>query len=154
LIVLAIPMLFLAAVIEERATGETERQESESRFRSVADAAPVLIWMSGMDKLCTFFNKPWLKFTGRGLEQELGNGWAEGVHPDDLQKCLEIYTEAFDARQPFVMQYRLRRYDAEYRWLSDQGVARFDAQGNFAGYIGSCVGVTELVNKEQALREW
>jgi two-component system, LuxR family, sensor kinase FixL len=154
LIVLSIPMLFLAAVIEERATGETERRESESRFRIVADAAPVLIWMAGVDKLCTFFNKPWLKFTGRSLEQELGNGWAEGVHPDDLQKCLKIYTEAFDARKAFVMQYRLRRYDGEYRWISDQGVARYDAQGNFAGYIGSCVDVTELINKERALREF
>jgi two-component system, LuxR family, sensor kinase FixL len=154
LIVLSIPMLFLAAVIEERATGEIERRESESRFRIVADAAPVLIWMAGVDKLCTFFNKPWLKFTGRSLEQERGNGWAEGVHPDDLQKCLKIYTEAFDARKAFVMQYRLRRYDGEYRWVSDQGVARHDAQGNFAGYIGSCVDVTELLNKEQVLREF
>jgi PAS domain S-box-containing protein len=154
LIVLSIPMLFLAAVIEERATGETERRESESRFRIVADAAPVLIWMAGLDKLCNFFNKPWLKFTGRSLEQEMGNGWAEGVHTDDLQKCLKIYTEAFDARKAFVMQYRLKRYDGEYRWISDQGVARYDAQGNFAGYIGSCVDVTELINKERALREF
>ena len=154
LIVLSIPMLFLAAVVEERATGETERRESESRFRIVADAAPVLIWMANVDKLCTFFNKPWLTFTGRSLEQELGNGWAEGVHPDDLQKCLKIYTEAFDARKAFVMQYRLRRCDGEYRWISDQGVARHDAQGNFAGYIGSCVDVTELINKERALREF
>ena len=154
LIVLSIPMLFLAAVIEERATGETELRESESRFRIVADAAPVLIWMAGVDKLCTFFNKPWLRFTGRSLEQEMGNGWAEGVHPDDLQKCLKIYSEAFDARKAFVMQYRLRRYDGEYRWISDQGVARYDARGNFAGYIGSCVDVTELLNKERALREF
>jgi two-component system, LuxR family, sensor kinase FixL len=154
LIVLAIPLLFLATVIEERTTGATELGESESRFRNVADAAPVLIWMAGVDKLCTFFNKPWLEFTGRSIEQELGNGWAEGVHPDDLQKCLEVYTEAFDARQPFVMQYRLRQNDGEYRWLSDQGVARHDAQGGFAGYIGSCVDVTELMKKEEALHEF
>src|SRR6201993_4744302 len=139
LIVLAIPLLFLATVMEERATGQTEVRESESRFRIVADAAPVLIWMAGTDKLCTFFNKPWLDFTGRSTEQELGNGWAEGVHPDDLQRCLKIYTEAFDARKAFVMQYRLRRNDGEYRWISDHGVARYDAQRQFAGYVGSAV---------------
>src|SRR5262249_40034860 len=154
LIVLSIPMLFLAAVIEERAIGESERRESESRFRIVADAAPVLIWMAGVDKRCTFFNKPWLEFTGRSLQQEMGNGWAEGVHPDDLQKCLQTYTEAFDARRPFVMQYRLKRRDGEYRWISDQGVARHDARGKFVGYIGSCVDVTELIKKEDALREF
>ena len=154
LIVLAIPLLFLATVIEERRTGDTVLIESESRFRVVADAAPVLIWMAGVDKLCTFFNKPWLEFTGRTIQQEMGNGWAEGVHPDDLQKCLEVYTQAFDARQPFVMQYRLRRNDGEYRWVSDQGVARHTAQGGFAGYIGSCVDVTELMRKEEALREF
>jgi PAS domain S-box-containing protein len=154
LIVLAIPLLFLATVIEERVTGASELGESESRFQNVANAAPVLIWMAGVDKLCTFFNKPWLEFTGRSIEQELGNGWAEGVHPDDLEKCLEVYIEAFDARQPFVMKYRLRRSDGEYRWISDQGVARHDAQGGFAGYIGSCVDVTELMKKEEALHEF
>src|SRR5262249_54688761 len=153
LIALAIPLLFLATVIEERVTGETELRESESRFRIVADAAPVLIWMSGVDKLCTFFNKPWLEFTGRSMERELGNGWAEGVHPDDLQNCLDVFTQAFDARQAFVMQYRLRRNDGVFRWVSDQGVPRYDAQGRFAGYIGSCVDVTELVSKDAALRE-
>src|SRR6266853_4037106 len=154
LIGLAIPLLFLAALIEERVTGENELQESESRFQFVADAAPVLIWMAGVDKLCTFFNKPWLQFTGRSMEQELGNGWAEGVHQDDLERCLQVYTSAFDARQPFVMQYRLRRNDGEYRWISDNGVPRYDAQGNFGGYIGSCLDVTELINKERALREF
>src|SRR6185437_9442832 len=154
LIGVAIPLLFLAALIEERATGENELRESESRFQIVADAAPVLIWMSGVDKLCTFFNKPWLDFTGRSIEQELGKGWAEGVHQDDLEKCLQVYTSAFDARQPFVMQYRLRRSDGAYRWISDQGVPRHDPQGRFAGYIGSCVDVTELMKKEEALHEF
>jgi len=139
--------------VTKRKIVEEELRESEARFRTVADAAPVLIWMSGVDKLCTFFNKPWLEFTGRTTEQEMGNGWAEGVHPDDLQQCLEIYGQAFDARQPFVMQYRLRRHDGEYRWVSDQGIARYDTQGKFAGYIGSCVDITELINKDAALRE-
>src|SRR5215471_18712307 len=132
---------------------EATLRESEERMSLAADAAPVLIWMSDTDKLCTFFNKPWLEFTGRTLEQEIGNGWAEGVHRDDLQKCLKTYTEAFDARKPFVMQYRLRRNDGEYRWISDEGVPRYDANGTFAGYIGSCVDVTELLSKERALRE-
>jgi PAS domain S-box-containing protein len=139
--------------VTKRKIAEEELRESEARFRTVADAAPVLIWMSGVDKLCNFFNKPWLEFTGRTIEQEMGNGWAEGVHPDDLQRCLQIYNEAFDARQPFVMQYRLRRHDGEYRWISDNGVPRYDAVKNFTGYIGSCVDVTELKSKEQALRE-
>jgi two-component system, LuxR family, sensor kinase FixL len=153
LIGLAIPLLFLAALIEERVTGQTELRESESRFRIVADAAPVLIWMASTDKLRTFFNKPWLDFTGRSMGQELGNGWADSVHRDDLQKCLEVYTQSFDARQPFVMQYRLRRNDGEYRWVSDQGVPRYDVRGRFAGYIGSCVDVTELMTKDEALRQ-
>jgi PAS domain S-box-containing protein len=140
--------------VTPRKLGEEALSESEERFRIVADAAPVFIWMSGVDKLCTFFNKPWLEFTGRTIEQEMGNGWAEGVHPDDLQSCFKTYTEAFDARQSFVMQYRLRRHDGEYRWISDTGVARYDAQEKFAGYIGSCMDVTELMRKEQALREF
>jgi two-component system, LuxR family, sensor kinase FixL len=140
--------------VTKRKIAEEALRESEVRFRTMADAAPVLIWMSGVDKLCTFFNRPWLEFTGRSLDQEMGNGWVEGVHPDDLQRCLKIYTEAFDAREAFVMQYRLRRNDGEYRWISDNGVPRYDAQGNFGGYIGSCLDVTELINKEQALREF
>src|SRR6266567_2940674 len=139
--------------VTRRKLGEEALLESEVRFRTMANTAPVLIWMSGLDKLCTFFNKPWLEFTGRTIDQEMGNGWTEGVHADDLQRCLQIYTQAFDARQPFVMHYRLRRHDGEYRWISDNGVPRYDAQKNFAGYIGSCMDITELINKEQALRE-
>ena len=147
-------VLHAGALARQLRTSEAGLRESEDRFRIVADAAPVLIWMAGTDKLCNFFNKPWLDFTGRSLEQELGNGWAKGVHPEDLEKCLEVYAEAFDARKPFVMQYRLRRYDGEYRWISDQGVARYDSNGKFAGYIGSCVDVTDLIKKDEALREF
>jgi PAS domain S-box-containing protein len=151
---LSYDVLHAATLIRRLQASEATLRESELRFRIVADAAPVLIWMSGVDKLCTFFNKPWLDFTGRTMEQEIGNGWAEGVHPDDLQRCLKIYTEAFDARKQFVMQYRLRRHDREYRWISDHGVPRYDADGAFVGYIGSCVDVTDLLKQQKALHQF
>jgi PAS domain S-box-containing protein len=137
--------------ITERRRSENTARESEQRFRSVANTAPVMIWMSGRDKLCDYFNQPWLDFTGRPLETELGNGWAEGVHPEDLEMCLETYTTSFDRREPFRMEYRLRRYDGGFHWLFDQGVPRFNADGSFAGYIGSCVDVTEHKLAEEAL---
>src|SRR6266516_4068722 len=142
---LSYDVLHAAALARRLQASEAGLRESEQRFRIVADAAPVLIWMSGVDKLCTFFNKPWLEFTGRSLEKELGNGWAEGVHADDVQRCFKIYTEAFGARKAFVMQYRLRRPDGEYRWITDHGVPRYDVQKNFAGDIGSCMDVTDLI---------
>src|ERR1700757_1563119 len=151
---LSYDLIRAAKLTRQLQASEASLRESEKRFRIVADAAPVLIWMSGVDKLCTFFNKTWLDFTGRSFEQELGNGWAEGVHSNDLQQCLQTYTEAFDARKPFVMQYRLRRYDGEYRWISDEGVPRYDANGTFAGYIGSCVDVTKLLRQQKALSEF
>jgi PAS domain S-box-containing protein len=132
---------------------EERARESEGRFLLVANSAPVLMWASGTDKLCTFFNQPWLDFTGRSIAQELGNGWAEGVHTDDLTGCMKVYAESFDARQPFTMEYRLRRHDGQYRWISDHGVPRYDADKNFLGYIGSCVDVTEQKRaEEEALR--
>ena len=134
-----------------RARTEESVIESDSLFRLVANTAPVMIWMSGVDKLCTYFNQPWLDFTGRSVEAEMGNGWADGVHPDDLASCLQSYTRAFDLREPFRMTYRLRRHDGEYRWILDQGVPRFDVDGSFAGYIGSCVDVTEQKLAEEAL---
>jgi PAS domain S-box-containing protein len=125
--------------------------ESESRFRHIADAAPVLIWAAGPDKLCTYFNKPWLEFTGRSLELELGDGWAKGVHASDFRECLATYVESFDARREFKMEYRLRRFDGEYRWIFDNGVPCFDEQNRFLGYIGSCIDITERKQAEATL---
>jgi two-component system, LuxR family, sensor kinase FixL len=133
--------------------GQEALRESEARFHNMADTAPVMIWMSGVDKLRTFFNKVWLDFTGRTLEQELGNGWSEGVHPEDVDHCLEGYVHAFDGRQPFAMEYRLRRNDGEYRWLLDNGVPRFAPNSTFLGYIGSCIDVTRMKETEEALYE-
>jgi PAS domain S-box-containing protein len=133
----------IARDITDRKRAEQVLRESEERFRLVANSAPVLIWMSGTDKLCNFFNQGWLSFTGRSIEDELGEGWASGVHPDDLEHCLGVYSAAFDARADFEMEYRLRRFDGEYRWIVDYGVPRFESDGTFCGYIGSCVDITE-----------
>jgi two-component system cell cycle sensor histidine kinase/response regulator CckA len=131
--------------LERRVAERTaELQESEERFRTMADAAPVMIWVAGTDKLCIFVNKNWLEFTGRSLDQELGTGWAKGVHPDDFQRCYSTYSSSFDERQAFQMEYRLRRADGEYRWILDRGIPRFAANGVFAGYLGSCVDITDL----------
>ncbi len=134
--------------ITERKRIEVAMQESERRFHRMANTAPVLIWLSTPDKLCHWFNEVWLTFTGRTMEQEVGNGWTEGVHPDDLRNCLNTYVGAFDARQDFTMEYRLRRFDGEYRWLIDNGVPRLDERGIFFGYIGSCVDITDRKNVE------
>ena len=138
--------------ITERKRAEHALHESQQRFRLMADAAPVLIWMSGTDKLCTWFNKSWLDFVGRPIEQELGNGWADNVHADDYDRCLTTYVTAFDAREPFRMEYRLRRHDGEYRWVLDSGIPRYGAGGEFAGYIGSCIDITDRKHAEDALR--
>jgi PAS domain S-box-containing protein len=135
----------------------------DARFRAVMDAAPVMIWVSVPDQSRIWFNRPWLDFTGRSMEQELGDGWAQGVHPDDLDRCLQTYFEHFDARRPLRMQYRLRRHDGAYRWIDDAGIPRHAEDGRFLGYIGSCADIhsadeliaqrtAELVAQERRLK--
>jgi PAS domain S-box-containing protein len=148
-------LMALAQRKKERLVESAERkhtEESEQRFRLLADSAPVMIWTSGIDKLCTYFNAPWLAFTGRTMEQELGNGWVEGVYPADKQQCLDIYTSSFDARIPFSMDYRLRRFDGQYRWILDNGIPFYAPDGTFTGYIGSCIDITERRSLEQQLQ--
>jgi two-component system, sensor histidine kinase PdtaS len=127
-------------------------EETESRFRTMADQAPVLLWMAGRDGLCAFFNQTWLRFTGRALEEEMGNGWAEGVHAEDFSHCMQVFLEAFVAHRPFAMEYRLRRYDGEYRWILDQGAPRFEGD-EFVGFIGSCVDITPQREARDALSQ-
>lgn len=127
------------------------RLEAERLFRLMADNAPVLLWMSGTDSNCTFFNSTWLEFTGQAMSDQIGVGWAAGVHPEDLSGCIELYQDAFRRREPFETEYRLRRADGEYRWVLDRGVPRFQANGAFAGFIGSAHDVTESRNAHHAL---
>jgi len=149
------PFLIMCGILIEALRNDQDRRqaghalrESDERFRIMADTAPVMLWMSGPDKLCNFFNKGWLDFTGRPLETELGNGWAEGVHPEDYERCLEHYVTAFDARREFKMEYRLRRADGEYRWILDHGTPRYRSDGSFVGYIGSCIDITDRKQAE------
>lgn len=147
-----------------RQVGVLEKENAQLRRKQVAinDAKelylkifqdfPALIWRAGTDKLCDYFNSTWLSFTGRTLEQELGNGWAEGVHPDDLARCLQIYTAAFDRRESFSMEYRLRHHSGEYRWILDCGQPYFDLDGEFLGYIGSCYDITESKQQKEHLQ--
>jgi PAS domain S-box-containing protein len=138
--------------ITERRAAEEQLHETETRFRNMADVSPVLLWMSGPDGLCTFFNQTWLRFTGRSLEEEWGVAWAEGVHFEDFQRCMDTYVANFNERRVFEMEYRLRRADGEFRWILDHGSPRYTPEGIFAGYIGSCVDITERKLAEAELR--
>ena len=130
---------------------------SKQEYQAIVENSPNLIWRAGLDSLCNYFNHTWLTFTGRTLKQESGNGWASGVHPDDLDRCIKIYLENFQRRTPFEMEYRLRRHDGEWRWINDRGVPFFHEDGSFAGYIGSCLDVTDNVEgvmyKEMAQKD-
>ncbi len=135
--------------LAERKLMDEALAESETRYRTLADSGQALIWTSGTDKLCNYFNKTWLNYTGRTLEQELGNGWTEGVHPEDFERCLRIYDTAFDIREKFSMEYRLLHHTGEYRWIQDDGTPCYDSKGNFTGYIGHCLDITERKKAEK-----
>jgi diguanylate cyclase (GGDEF)-like protein/PAS domain S-box-containing protein len=132
---------------------EEALRESEQLYRDVVNNGQALIWLSGLDKGCYYFNQPWLRFTGRTLKQEFGNGWTEGVHPEDFERCLSIYVTAFDKRERFSMAYRLRRHDGVYRWIIDDGAPRFDSQQTFIGYVGHCLDITAQKEVEDQVRE-
>ncbi len=139
--------------VSERKRAEIALKESEARFRAIADSVPVLIWMAGQDRECHFFNKTWLDFTGRTVDQEATNAWSHGLHPADLQQWQETYGRSFETRTPFSLQCRLRRHDGQYRWILNHGRPRYGHDGDFAGYIGSCVDITDRVEMESQLEE-
>jgi PAS domain S-box-containing protein len=134
--------------------GRVMKEElSREEYKLLVEKAPIMIWRSTVTMECDYFNEIWLAFTGRSMEQETGNGWAEGVHPDDFDNCLKIYTDYFTRREIFEMEYRLRRFDGVYRWIFDRGVPYSDSSGNFKGYIGSCIDVTEGKEARDALKK-
>ncbi len=141
-------ILALLQDITERKRAEAALARSREFYTALMELFPALIWRSGPDAKCDYFNKTWLQYTGRTLEQELGDGWVEGVHSDDRAGSLKRYVDAFNIREPFAMEYRLRRHDGEYRWILDQGRPFLDPEGNFAGYIGSCMDITEHKNAQ------
>ena len=122
---------------------------ADDQYRLLIEASPTMVWRSGRDARCDYFNATWLAFTGRTLEQELGDGWTTGVHPEDLQGCLDTYRASFEQRRPFEMEYRLRRHDGVHRWIHDRGVP-FTVGNEFGGFIGSCIDVHERHEADQA----
>lgn len=121
-----------------------ESHPDDPSFLTLAHRAPVMIWMSGLDMGCFYFNRAWLDFRGRLLAQEYGNGWAEGVHPDDLDRCVAHYTGCFERGMPFVMKYRLRHYSGEYHWILDRGAPHYSLDGRFLGFFGGCAETARL----------
>jgi PAS domain S-box-containing protein len=139
--------------ITNRNRAEAALRESEQRFRTTANAAPVLIWMSGKDKRCTWFNQRWLDFVGRDMEQEIGDGWCDNLHPADFDRTLDTYHAAFDARRAYEMEYRLQRDDGVWRWLLERGCPHLGPNGEFVGFIGTCIDITEHRETVEQLRE-
>ncbi|MDX1952926.1 MAG: PAS domain-containing protein [Verrucomicrobiota bacterium] len=140
----AVRMVGVTIDVTESARAEQALRESEARFRTMADAAPIMVWTAGLQEERDYFNRAWLEFTGSSLAEQWGRGWMKVIHPDDLAKYQEELTEAFQRRSSFAIEYRLRRHDGDYRWILEHGVPRFDPDGTFEGYIGSCMDITEL----------
>ena len=136
--------------ITQRKLAEKALYEKEERFRTMADTTPVMLWLSGADGLCNFFNQPWLDFTGRTMEQETGYGWADSVHPNDLQRCLDTYMTSLETRKGFTIEYQLRRFDGAYRWVLSNSVPRYTKEGEFVGFAGSCVDIADRKRAEEA----
>jgi len=130
----------------------TKARLTLQEYEALVEQSPILSWRANTEALCDYFNDRWLSFRGRTIEQEYGNGWAEGVHPDDFDRCLKIYLDGFNSRQVFEMEYRLMRYDGDYRWIFDRGVPFYNDVDQFAGYIGSCIDITDRVEAQEALR--
>jgi PAS domain S-box-containing protein len=149
----AAPLYFIAILVEEKGRVERSLRDSERLFRTTADSAPVMIWLTGADGLCEFVNQRWTDFSGRTLEQERGTGWTDGIHPDDRAQCLEVIEGAKAKRGQFEHEYRMLSANGDYRWILDVGVPRFSAGGEFAGYVGCAVDVTERRERAEALAE-
>ncbi len=145
-------LLVASSDVTERVATQDALRESEARFRNIADNSPVMMWIVDADRQCIYLNKRWLDFTGRTLEDEVGDGWMQGIHPDDHDGCTESYFTIFEERRPLELEYRVRRYDGEYRWVYDTGVPRFSSDGTFLGYIGSAIDITERKESEVALQ--
>jgi PAS domain S-box-containing protein len=142
----------VARDITAQKQAEQALRESEQRFRVITDASPIMVWMAGTDKLCYYFNKGWLDFVGRTLEQESGNGWAQNVHPEDFDRCLQMYVSNFDAHRPFEMEYRMRHHTGQYRWILDRGVPRYAPDGTFEGYVGGCLDIHDQKEAAEKVR--
>ncbi|WP_229425721.1 PAS domain-containing protein [Lusitaniella coriacea] len=150
----AIALILLTRPADWLNSAQPSQDEQLAQFRAIADSAPVLLWISDEKGDCIFFNQSWLIFTGRTLEQEQGQGWTKGIHPNDLESCLATYTTAFEKRQVFQMEYRLRRADGEYRWILDTGKPKFTSDGRFSGYISSCIDISDRREVERLKDEF
>lgn len=154
LIALRAPLLyFLAIFVQQVDRAESRLRESEFKFRTMADFAPVMIWVCGANGQCEWLSRRWLEFVGHTLEEEIGEGWSRNIHRDDFARTLRTYQKASDARLVFTMEYRARRHDGEYRWLLSTGVPRFSSDGEFIGYIGSCVDIADRKTAELAAQQ-